>query len=73
MTPQTIANQEMNLESGLNFLGRWLPEKAEKNWLWAGIWTGADTFERFADGAMRRFDFDRPMFMPSYPFQVSKK
>lgn len=55
-------------------LARGIPENAEKSSLWAGIWTGADTFVRAEDKDERNLAlFDRPVFTPSYPFQVSKK
>lgn len=52
-------------------LARILPEKSEKDCLWAGIWTGADTFERSEKGAERLLErIERPTLYPSYPFAI---
>lgn len=55
-------------------LARTLPERTEKDCLWAGIWTGSDTFCRVEMDSNRDLDlFDRPPFIPSHPLKVSKK
>ncbi len=67
----TRPNGEDKIET-MWHLAKTLPDKAED--LWAGIWTGADSFYRVELGSKRALgDFDRPPFIPSYPFQVSKK
>lgn len=58
-------------------LTRELPEKGgdEKDRVWTGIWTGADTFCRVKkeDGHRDLTLFDRPVSAPSYPFKTSLK
>ncbi|MCA9800373.1 MAG: hypothetical protein KC777_00220 [Cyanobacteria bacterium HKST-UBA02] len=55
-------------------LARAIPEKLEARHLWAGFWTGADTFKRVEGEAKRDLNlFDRPTMSPSYPFKVSLK
>jgi len=55
-------------------LARTLPENAEKDCLWAGVWAGADTFVRSKAGSPRNLEkIDRPPFVPYYPFHLSKK
>ncbi len=67
----TSPNGEDKIET-MWHLARTLPDASDD--LWAGIWTGSDTFHRVEFGLARILgDFDRPPFIPSYPFQVSKK
>lgn len=55
-------------------LARAIPDSLEKLSLWAGIWTGADTFVRHEKDGKRDLDlFDRPTLAPSYPFRISQK
>ena len=48
-------------------LTRALPKKTEHESLWAGIWTGADTFTRVEDDKRNLEEFVRPRIVPSYP------
>ena len=55
-------------------LARPIPDRAEEKSLWAGIWTGADTYIRSTGKKERKLDrIDRPPFHPSYPFRISLK
>jgi len=55
-------------------LARTIPENGRHDRLWAGVWTGSDTFNRIGDDSPLDHDIsDRPMFIPSYPLKFSKK
>ena len=70
----TISQDEEVIET-MWHLARAIPDAAERTCLWAGIWTGADSFTRVQDLSEGRqlHLFDRPPFLPSYPFKASKK
>lgn len=55
-------------------LARTIPENGRRDRLWAGVWTGADTFCRVADDIIFDHELsDRPLFIPSYPLKFSKR